>query len=752
MTTAAPALHSTFPVDEAKVRPPTRRRTTIDRARLLDILTDQGGPRVVALIAPPGYGKTTLLAQWFERESRPVAWLTLDDLDNDPAILLSYLAAALDRIGPIDEALRAAIAAPRQRILATAVPRLASELHRWGHSAVLILDDSHRLVDRTALDALAALLDHLPSSLRVAIAGRSEPDLQLARLRAAGDLVDLDTRLLSLDEQETAQVVAAEGYPLTPEEIRTLAVRTEGWVAGLHLAALALARGEPQAQVMSTFSGRDRYIADYLRSEFERDLAQDDTAVLARTAILETVTPPLAEAVAGVEGAWQRIAAVARTNLFVQEVGADGDAYRYHTLLRDFLQGELDRREPGTRADLHRRAAAWYLTARDLDRSVEHALASGDADLAARFVTAAALPMYLGGHPGTLERWLQQFDVAAIERHPPLAVIAGWIHLLGGRAEAADRLADVAERSTFEGVPEDGSASFESQRAMLRAMMVRHGPHDALANALAAAAAERVGSPWRSTALGVVGAAHRMLGRMDEAAVAFAQGRATGNMACAAMEAKIAMEKGDWAEAEAAAGKARALLTTYHFEELLHSLLVYAVSAHIAARRGDVARAREHLVKAQLRRPLASHAAPWLAVEALLEIARAYLAVSDPAGAQVAIREAEQVVRRRPALGVLTTELVELRRRLAEATATLAGSSTLTAAELRLLPLLPTYLSFQEIADRLGVSRNTVKTQAMAIYGKLQASSRGETVERAVELGLLEPFPGLEPAQSAPIG
>ena len=213
------------------------------------------------------------------------------------------------------------------------------------------------------------------------------------------------------------------------------------------------------------------------------------------------------------------------------------------------------------------------------------------------------------------------------------------------------------------------------------------------------------------------------------------------------MRAQIAMARGDWAAAEAFSHESRIRLAAAHFEEIVPTLLVHAIDARVAIHRGDAAGARGDLVRAQVLRPLASHAAPWFAVNTLLEIARAYLALSDAAGAQVALREAEAIVRRRPALGVLTTDLVAMRRRLADAAATLIGSSSLTVAELRLLPLLPTYLSFQEIADRLYVSRNTVKTQAMSIYGKLQASSRGEAVERAVELGLLQPYPGLHPVR-----
>ena len=248
MTAAAPRFRSALPLVEAKLRPPDAAARD-HRARRGSSTRSwtSAGPRVVAVIAPPGYGKTTLLAQWAAREPRPVAWLTLDDLDNDPAVLLSYLATAFDRIGPIDDAIRSGLGAPRQRILAIAVPRLASELHRWERPAVLVLDDAHRLVDRTALDALAALLDHLPPGFRVAIAGRTEPDLPLARLRAAGDLLEIGTGQLALTEEETAAVVAADGHPLRPEDVRTVHARTEGWAAGIHLAALALARGEDGA-------------------------------------------------------------------------------------------------------------------------------------------------------------------------------------------------------------------------------------------------------------------------------------------------------------------------------------------------------------------------------------------------------------------------------------------------------------------------------------------------------------------------
>jgi LuxR family maltose regulon positive regulatory protein len=749
MTETAPRFRTAFPVAEAKLRPPAARPGTIARPRLLRLLAAEPGPRVVSVIAPAGYGKTTLLAQWAARERRPVAWLTLGDLDNDPAVMLTYLAVALDRIAPVDSSIRTATAAPRERVLATAVPRLASELARHA-PVVLVLDDVHRIVDRTALDALAALIDHLPDGVRVVIAGRTEPDLPIARLRAQRDLLEIDQGQLALDEPETTALAAAAGDAMSPAEVHTLVARAEGWAAGIYLAILARGQGPGEPGSGSTVSGRDRYIAAYLRAEIERDLADDDVAFLTRTAVLEVITPAVADVVGGQAGSEERIRALARGNLLIQEIDGPEPSFRYHNLLREFLLGELERREPGAAPDLHRRASAWYLAAGDADLAVEHALASGDADAAAQLVTALALPTFYGGRPATLDRWLRLLDVRVLERHPPLAVIAGWIHLLSGRPEDADRMADLADWSTFGATPGDGSASFESSRAMLRAVMARHGPHDVLVNAELAVARERPDSPWRANALWLLGSAHLLHGDLAAADARFAEAVAAGQssggtaMASLAGRASIAMARGDWAAAEELTRRSHEVLVAAHFDELVASLLVHAVGARVALRRGNVAAAREALVSAQIVRPLASHAAPWFSVQALLELARAYLAASDPAGAQVALRQAEQIVRHRPALGVLTDQLLDMRARLGEAAATLAGSSTLTNAELRLLPLLPTYLSFQEIADRLQISRNTVKTHAMSIYGKLQASSRGEAVERAVEIGLLEPYPGLE--------
>ena len=595
------------------------------------------------------------------------------------------------------------------------------------------------------------LIDHLPAGVRIAIAGRTEPGLPFARLRAQRDLLEIGPDLLALDAAEAGALVRAAGYALGEDEVRALTARTEGWATGIYLTALGRERGESPGGRVNGIPGDKGYVAAYLRSEVGRGLDDADVTFLTRTSVLETVSGPVADVITGMPGGELRLRSLAAGNLLVQDLGGAPPAYRYHTLLRDFLASELERREPGATPEMHRRAASWFAAAGNSDSAIRHAMDGGHVDDATLLVLAAFVPTFYGGQPATLDGWLQDLPAPVFERHPPLAVIAAWIHLLNGRPDATDAMADLAEHSSFDGDPGDGSASFASQRARLRAVMNRRGPQDMLANAELAVAQERADSPWRSTSLWLLASAHLLRGATEVADGLYAQAIATGSVSSAMVSmgarASIAMARGDWEAAAEHVRQGRALLKAARFEEMVNSLLVYAVGARVAIHEGDVVRGREDLVRAQLLRPLASHAAPWFSVQALLEVARAHLAIADSAGAQVAVREAEQIVRRRPAQGVLTADLVEVRRRIGDAAATLGGSSTLTNAELRILPLLSTYLSFQDIADRLVISRNTVKTHAMSIYGKLQASSRGEAVERAVDLGLLEPFPGLLPGR-----
>ena len=742
-------LRGGLPIVEAKLTPPSPRSDVVVRTRLLREL-DAAPAQVISLIAPPGYGKTTLLAQWISRTKRPVAWLTLDRLDNDPQTLISYLAASFHRVKPISQTTASRLAGVGPRILASGVPMIAAELHSWPRAGLLVLDDVHLIADRVGLDALAALLYHLPPGFCVAIAGRSEPGLPFARLRAGRELLEIGPAELALDHTETGELTRTLGYVLDGGAIEGLTDRTEGWAAGIYLATLALRRKEGALGPVTSLSGRDRQIADYLRSEFEQTLDRGDVTFLTRSSVLGRVTADVAEPLTGLPNAAQRLRRLAGTTQFIQELPGQEPTYRYHNLLRDFLEGELETREPGARQVLHRQAAMLFEERGAFDLAIEHSLAGDDLEGAAKRLVRGALPMHQRGQGATLERWLLAFDRSAFEKHPSLAAVAAWVYLLTGRADDADAMADIAERAVSHKSPNDGSASFASQRAMLRAAMAREGPRDALANARIAASLEGPDSGWRPIALMLEGSLHEILGDHDKADECYAAAIKTGNatahatvMTTYAKRAQLAIAADDWPAASEFVARAEEIRAVWHFNHNVSTLLVNAVNARVAFQANEQQRARESLVRAQLLRPLASHAAPWMSVEGLLALSRAYLAASDHAGARLTLREAEQIVRRRPHLGSLTTQLVETRRLLADASSTLIGSSALTTAELRVLPFLPTYLSFQEIAERLMISRNTVKTHAMSIYGKLWASSRGEAVERAVEIGLLEPYPAL---------
>ena len=745
-----PGFHPSFPLVEAKLHLPVPHPTTVSRKRLTELLLAEPRSSAVAIVAPAGYGKTVLLADWAARETRDVAWLTLDEYDNEPSVFLTYLAAAIDRIGPIDPTIGAALAARGSRILAAAVPRLASELHRRHRPGVLILDDGHRLVDRTCLDALSALLELLPPGFQVAMAARMSGDLPFGRLRVNRQLLEIGRDELAFDAEETEVLAARTGYRLDRRQAEALAERTEGWAAAIYLAALARGRLEVRTAETSDVSGRERYIADYLRSELRPILDDDaDVTLLTRTSVLDGVEPKLAEAVSGLPDAQERLRRLAYTNLLIGEVAGPEISWRYHHLLQDHLRAELERREPGVEPNLHRRAAAWYSEAKRPELAIEHVIASGDVDAAARLVEEATLRTFHLGHGDRLERWLTNFRDEVFERQPGLAFGAALIHALSGRPEAAEHLADIIERSTFSGVPTIGSASFESVRAMLRAVMVRRGPDDAVANAAFAVGSEGPGSPWRTLACEALALGHVLRGEVAAAdavlaaAVEAAPGAGSYAFYALALRASLAIARRDWDAAARYARQSHDRFALMQFDAVASSVLVHAVAARVAIHHGDLARGREELVHAQLVRPLASYALPSATVVGLLEVARAYLAIADPAGASSAVAEAERIFHRRPGLGVLTEQTAELRRRSAESAQALAGPSTLTPAELRVLPMLSTHLMFEEIAQRLHVSRHTVKTQVVSIYGKFGVSSRGEAVDRAIEIGLLEPFPGL---------
>ncbi len=744
-----PSAVKPLPRFETSFRPPEAAPGSVRRDRLIAILADPDGPPITTLFAPPGYGKTTLLATWAAEEQRPVAWLQLTDLDNDPARMLTYIIAAYAHVGPLPRSVTGPLPAGPDRLLAGPLPRLLAHLATWERPAILVLDDIHRITEQGALDLVSVLLDRLPTGFRVAVAGRSVPSLPFARLRAQRMLCEIGTRHLALDAAEAAELAQHAGVALDPQTARDLTARTEGWATGIYLAVLASAAGG-KTPAPGHVSGSDEYIADYLRSEVGHGLAPDDLEFLIRTSVLETVTPGAALAVAGLDRPAERLDTLAAGNLLIRRMDGLPGTYRYHTTLREYLQGELARRGTVAVADLHTAAAAYHAAHGADEAAIEHAFAAGDHDAACRYLGAAIVPLWRAGQATLLFRWLAQLSPSDLEGRPMLAIGGAWIYILAGHQERAEMLADIADRVPAATLGASGR-EFLMAREVLRTSMGRYGAAETTERATVALGAAATPRTWRGAAAILLGVIHlgdpdggRAADAFVEDALAVALPTAHGTrMAALAIRALVHVQSDRLDEAAAFATMARDVLADANDPGTLTALLVLAAAARTSALRGDLEEARESLVQAQFLRPVASHASPWLSVAALIELARAYLVLSDPGGAQTVIRQAEDIVRRRPGLGGYVDQLLRLRRQLANASDVLAGSSALTNAELRVLPLLPTYLTFEEIGERLNVSRNTVKTHAMSIYGKLWASSRSEAVERAVELGLLEPYPAL---------
>jgi LuxR family maltose regulon positive regulatory protein len=710
----------------------------------------RGGDRhpIVSVVAPPGYGKTTLLAQWAERNGQAFAWVSVDDADNDPKVLLSYVAEALDAVEPLGERVFDALASPGSSVPGSVVPRLGSAFSSMTSPVALVLDDVHLLRNLECRSALSVLADHVPPGSRLALAGRSAPPLRIARLRAEGRLLEIGTGDLSLSAEEASSLLHNVRLALGPDEVAELHRRTEGWPVALYLAALCLREGSSFDRAAVSFGGDDRLVSDYLESEFFARISPQQRAFLTRTAVLERMCGPLCDATLERPESAAALAALARSNLLLVPLDRSGEWYRYHRLFRDMLLAELRRREPDLIPVLHRRAAQWYEHHGGPSEALEHRMRAGDTDAAAGLAGVLAFPAYQHGRVATVERWFGWLeDRGAMQTRPSVAVLAAMLAAMTGKAAEAERWARIAELGTTAASLPDGSPTTEPWLALLRAMLCRDGPDQMRADAELAVRTMAAGSFFQAAATLYLAYAHLMAGDRDRADLLFedqvAQSRVVGAMigACVAHaeRALLAIGQGAWDRAGRYLSQARSVAQEAHLEEYPPVALVHAAAARVALHQGDLAKVRAELTCAQRLRPDLTYAIPYLAVQVRIELARCHLALLDTAAARTLLREADEIFRRRPDLGVFVQQAGDLRAELAQVKGNFVpGASALTAAELRLLPLLSTHLSFPEIAQEMFLSPNTIKSQAYSMYRKLGVSSRSQAVAHAGKLGLLE--------------
>ena len=736
-----------FDVADVKLAAPPIRPGTITKSDVIARLSAAAVP-FATVVAPAGYGKTTLLARWAEADARPFAWVALDGRDDDAVVLLRHIAAAIHRVEPVPPEVLDALSGPGGSSWAMRVPRVGSALAARERPLVLVLDDLHAVANPACLDALAELFRYVPAGSQVAVASREEPALPLARWRTQGQVEEIGVPDLRLNEHEAELLLVAAGVEVDASELSELTERTEGWPAGLYLAALSMQKGGASSVGAEGFNGDDRFVSDYFRFELLSRLPAAEARFFAHTSILDRMSGGLCDAVLQTTGSAQTLETIERTNHFVVPLDRRGEWYRYHHLFGQLLRNELERGEPEAVPVLNARAMAWCIENNLPEEAIVYGLAAGEKEIVAGLIDALSPPLYYDGRLETVEEWLGWFGDDELVHYPALAVYGAWWRALTGRAEEAERWLALADGAVSRIPLSDGSATIEPWVATLRAHMMSNGVEQALADADGALDQLSADSFWVPTALLGRGVAHALLGATGRAVVDLSAtveaGLATGSVEevflAQAQLALLAAKEGAWGEAGRLARAAAARVDESGLSDYSSSAIVHAATARIALHEARPQDVRAALARAHRLRPMLDHGIPWLTVQVGLELTRAHLALAEANAARTILRETERVLELRPGLGSLVEEARELRDHV-EATEGPAGAwaMSLTGAELRLLPYLATHLTFPEIATRLFLSRNTIKTEAVSVYRKLGASSRSQAIERAVEVGLLEP-------------
>ena len=416
-------------------------------------------------------------------------------------------------------------------------------------------------------------------------------------------------------------------------------------------------------------AGNDRYVADYLYRVTLEQLPERAQQFLRRTAVLDQLSAPLCDALLEISDAYAQLRDLEASNLFLVPLDRRRDWYRYHALFREFLLAELHRAEPEVIGKLHLRAADWYEANGSPMLALEHLLDTPERERAAVLMTALLIPAYETQGMSTVQRWLSTIGATTVAAHPSLAVFAAWISAVIGDPREAQRWADVVDAASSDPAASDDASTLESSRAMLRGVMCADGVEAMMARAQLAVDSEPEWSLWRDTALGLYGEAHLLVGDLDKARAAFAEASSlattVGNNATIAISeselALLAMDGGQWSEAAEHLASGLTAIEEHRLHDDAMATLIFAGAARLALHRGDLDDTHRQLARGMRARPVCTFALPWLAVRLRLQLAKVYVALADATSARHLLREIDDVLLHRPALGTLVDEVSELR-------------------------------------------------------------------------------------------
>ena len=629
-----------------------------------------------------------------------MAWLSCDDADNDPVVLLSALAVALGRIGPVDPAIFSALASSGGDI--TIVPRFVAAVAPVPSPVTVLVDHAEAVTSKQCLNTIAEFALCLPPGWQFALASRTVVPLPTAWLRAQGRILQVTADDLAMGPAEADSLLKGAGVEADETSLRDLLQRTEGWPAGLYIAALAIKSGTRESDASFTFTGDDVYMGDYLRSELLGRISAPEASFLSRTSVLERMCGSLCDAILEENGSGAVLEQMEARNLLVIPLDRRREWYRYHHLFRDLLRSELRRQEPGLVQDLHFRAAAWFEANAMPEEAIGHAQAAGDYDRVARLILEVQQSVWASGRVETVLRWMEWLrDTTSAEHYGAIAVHGSLICALLGQPDEAERWAAAAERAAPDGILPDGS-TMDATLAYLRAILCRKGIGEMRRDAQLAWEGLSPASPYRATMLYTEGISFLLEGDPARAEPILARALSLATYAGSlplvglilAEQCGVAAERDDWHQVTTLAGQAAAIVENGHFGDYWTSALAYAWASRAAAHGGDVSQARFYLGRASRLRPLLTYALPVVSVQALLEMTRSYITLADPGGAAAVLAQVHDILRQRPDLGFLLERPASSARVSPRPARTPSAPRRSRRLSCGFMPLLSTHLSY----------------------------------------------------------
>ncbi len=695
---------------------------------MLGSSNDGNDARLVVIAAPAGYGKSTLAAQLDADDLvRNRMWHSIEPIDNDPVAFVARLLAGLERLAPFSPETRA--------IVERSATRGGTEMFSMLLSVIgqreplrITFDDAHHLTSPASLSILQCIIAAIDDGSRVIIATRVAPGLGIGRLRASGDLAEIGPNELAMDLDTTSAVLDLFDIEMDADDVKTLHDRTEGWPAGLALAAIAISNS-PRSGAPAIPSGRRREVADYLVDEVLSQQSDEVRSFLVRISLLRRFNAQLCDALLARDGSQDLLDQLDRINLFVVPLDDERRWYRFHHLFGELLNDQFERIGAPERNVLLKRAALWHLEYGTIDEALHYAQRSEDFALAGRIALGHGPRMISEGKIDTLRAWIERSTNEEITSDAAFCIIAGGVAALLGES-TAHRFVNAAGQLPLDGPSPDGASSIRSSLTNLRSMIGNDGFVQMLADGQQVYEIERLShSPRMMGGCRAMGQALVGLGRPDEAIPLFEEGlrlcaefsiRGYQEVVFLGHLAFAHLDRSDFAAAADCVEKGSAIAKQTEFVRPVYALALWTAEASIAARGGDLDRARRALAQVEQHLGLTA-AMVWFQAELTVRCAETSWALGDHATASRFADRARVALRLVPDSATLTD-------RLANAASSASGLAMLTRAEHQILIQLASHLTLEQIGEVRYVSRATVKSHVASIYSKLGVGTRAQAV------------------------